>query len=136
MATPRDIPSIEQLRQRPSIRALEETHGRDAVLRALRAGADDVRAQLSGGGELLDPGGAIERELPARLREESQRSLRPVINATGVIIHTNLGRAPLAPAAVQAISEVAAGYTQSRIRPRSSVDAATGTSTPSGSSAG
>jgi L-seryl-tRNA(Ser) seleniumtransferase len=108
----RNIPSIEQLRQRPAMRALEAQYGRAAVVDALRAEADAVRRRArEGAGETDDVAGAIEQALPARLASTSGPSLRRVINATGVIIHTNLGRAPLGAAAARRVAELAAGYT-------------------------
>ena len=53
----------------------------------------------------------IEQDAAARLRRATAPSLRPVINATGVIVHTNLGRAPLSPAALARLAEIGAGYT-------------------------
>jgi L-seryl-tRNA(Ser) seleniumtransferase len=108
----RNIPSIEQLRQRPAMRALEEHYGRAAIVDALRAEADAVRRRARGD----DPGvddvvEAIERAVPIRLAAMSGPSLRRVINATGVVVHTNLGRAPLGAAAARRVAELAAGYT-------------------------
>jgi L-seryl-tRNA(Ser) seleniumtransferase len=106
----RRIPSIEQLRQRPGVRGLEDTHGHGAVVAALRAAADALRQRVAAGeAPPADVGEAIERELPARLAAIGAPTLRPVINATGVIVHTNLGRAPLAAAAVARIA-AASGY--------------------------
>jgi L-seryl-tRNA(Ser) seleniumtransferase len=97
----RDIPSIEQLRQRPAMRAMEEEFGRAAVVEALRAEADALRRRVAAGHPApADVAGALERDVPLRLAALARPSLRPVINATGVILHTNLGRAPLAPAAI------------------------------------
>lgn len=108
----RNIPSIEQLRQRPSMRALEEQYGRVAVVEALRQEAEALRQRSRAG---ADPGAdaaeVIERAVPQRLALTSSGSLRRVINATGVIIHTNLGRAPLARAAADRVASVARGYT-------------------------
>jgi L-seryl-tRNA(Ser) seleniumtransferase len=106
----RSIPSIEQLRQRPGLTALEERYGRRAIVDALRAEADRVRHALADGVPIADTADAIERGTIARLEEQSAYSLRPVINATGVIVHTNLGRAPLSARAAARAAEVAAGY--------------------------
>ena len=112
-ATPlRSIPSIEQLRQRDAMRSLEARYGRLAVVEALRAEAAALRAQVAAGGTAPeDPAAAIERAVPARLADAHASSLRPVINATGVIVHTNLGRAPLARVATERIAALASGYT-------------------------
>src|SRR6188768_470969 len=97
----RQIPSIEQLRQRPALQALESEFGRTAVVDALRAAAADLRTRVAAGETAPeDVGAALEAGVPARLASMAAPSLRAVINATGVILHTNLGRAPLARAAV------------------------------------
>jgi L-seryl-tRNA(Ser) seleniumtransferase len=90
--------------------ALEARYGRRAVVDALRAEADHLRAVVTQGTSLPDPGAAIEEAAARRLARESSASLRPVINATGVIIHTNLGRAPLSDAAAAQVAQLATGY--------------------------
>ena len=110
----RVIPSIEVLLQRPRLRAAIARHGADAVTSAARDAADGLREQIRSGGEPpASAEAAVERlelqtltDLHTRLRP----SLRPVINATGVIVHTNLGRAPLAREAIARMDEIAAGY--------------------------
>jgi L-seryl-tRNA(Ser) seleniumtransferase len=111
MTTARDIPSIEQLRQRASVRALESRYGREAIVQALRSEADAMRVRLAGGTAPPDIGAAIEAAVPARLQADAAPSLMSVINATGVIIHTNLGRAPLCDAAAARVAALATGYT-------------------------
>jgi L-seryl-tRNA(Ser) seleniumtransferase len=114
MAEWRRIPSIDQLRRRSSIRALESRFGGSAVVEALRAGTAAVRESMARGDRSLSDDGAIvariESLAEARLDEQFQPSLQPAINATGVIIHTNLGRAPLAEAAIERVVRVACGY--------------------------
>ena len=110
----RTIPSIELLRRRPSVQALEARFGAEATVAALRAAAAAARSAIANG----DTGPTSEAELvsrleadaAARLGEAFRPSLEPVVNATGVIIHTNLGRAPLAAAAIERVVEVARGY--------------------------
>ncbi|HEY0873485.1 MAG TPA: L-seryl-tRNA(Sec) selenium transferase [Vicinamibacterales bacterium] len=106
----RRIPSIEQIRQRPTVGELEARYGRRAVVDALRAEADRVRDGLARGESHEDVAAAIERGASDRLQDEAAFSLEPVINATGVVIHTNLGRAPLSAEAVARVAEVAGGY--------------------------
>jgi L-seryl-tRNA(Ser) seleniumtransferase len=109
----RAIPSIEQLRQRPAVRALEAKFGGAAALDALRAAAASVRRAIAEGREALEETAVAERieSLAAgRLDRAFDSSLQPAINATGVVLHTNLGRAPLAAAAIERIAAVAAGY--------------------------
>ena len=110
LTTSRNIPSIEQLRHRASVSALESRYGHRAIVDALRAEAERVREALADGLPIDDAAEAIERGALARLQQQSASSLRPVINATGVIIHTNLGRAPLSAAAAARAAQVAAGY--------------------------
>ena len=112
---PRLIPSIEQLRQRPAVRRLEARYGRDATVQAIRAEAAALRERLAASAlELRDAAGAAERieaGLEARLHADLAPSLQPVVNASGVIVHTNLGRAPLGPAAIARLGTLASGYT-------------------------
>jgi L-seryl-tRNA(Ser) seleniumtransferase len=113
MAELRSIPSIEHLRQRPAVRLLEARFGPEATVDALRAGAAALRhAMREGGGSPSTDEAAreIESIAAARLDEAFRLSLQPVINATGVILHTNLGRAPLADAAIARVSEVVRSY--------------------------
>ena len=109
----RVIPSIEQLRQRPVIRALEAQYGAAAAVDALRAGTDVVRKAMAASGQPADAhtvASRIEQAAADHIDRVFRSSLRRVINATGVVLHTNLGRAPLAAAAIDRIREVAAGY--------------------------
>ncbi len=115
MTTPRVLPSIDRLRQRPAVRALEAEYGADAVVEALRRAAAELRHQLNGSHpppiESREAAAvAIEQRTARRLTKDFEPSLVPVINATGVIVHTNLGRAPLAAAAVRRVTQLAAGY--------------------------
>jgi L-seryl-tRNA(Ser) seleniumtransferase len=118
----RIVPSVEQLRQRPRVAALQEQYGHAAVVEALRAGTESLRHVLSAGAAADRASGPdapatadeaavmIEAGLDARLHAMFRSSLRPVINATGVIVHTNLGRAPLCPAALDEVAAVAGRY--------------------------
>ncbi|MGE5814114.1 MAG: L-seryl-tRNA(Sec) selenium transferase [Acidobacteriota bacterium] len=112
----RVIPSIEQLRQRPAVRALEERFGHQAIVDALRAETETLRLSLASGARSVPAdaeaaSAAIEQRVNARVELIIAASLGRVINATGVIIHTNLGRAPLSRAAAERVAELAAGYT-------------------------
>jgi L-seryl-tRNA(Ser) seleniumtransferase len=107
----RAIPSIEQLRQRDAIRALEARHGRRTVVDALRAEAAAIRERLVREPGLSNVPDLLERAVAVRLESVTAPSLVPVLNATGVIVHTNLGRAPLAQAAADRVAALASGYT-------------------------
>ena len=107
----RTIPSIDALRQRDGVRVLEAAHGADATVKALRHGAGELRARIAAGAATDDAAQAIEALAGVALARQARGSLRPVINAAGVVIHTNLGRAPLADAASARITDIARGYT-------------------------
>ena len=99
----RFIPKMDVILQYPAVQAAHERVAPYRVRAVIDAVLDDVRSAS------LAPS-QIEEELAARLEEVQPFSLRPVINATGVIVHTNLGRAPMPPAAVDALV-AAASYT-------------------------
>lgn len=103
------ISSIDALLKRDDVQAWIATHGRTAVVRAVRDAAAAVRADASA----AVPDGADARVLEhagAALAARARSTLQPVINASGVILHTNLGRAPLAETAVDRIQTVGTGY--------------------------
>ena len=100
----RTLPSVDRLLHEPEVLALLETAPRAAVLAAVRESLEAARTRRAG---VPESWGAEIRE---RLEARTRPSLRPVLNATGVVLHTNLGRAPLAPAAVAAVAAIAAGY--------------------------
>jgi len=114
----RFLPSIERMLLSPTAVALAAQIGRDRVRDLLREICDDFRSQIADGRgaspapdvdpELLPT--ILENRLKVRAGQLLKPSLRRVINATGVLIHTNLGRAPLAQPAIDAVSEIAAGY--------------------------
>ena len=84
--------------------------GHPAVMEVVRSTLDLLRAEVLAGGTCPDEG-EVEARLEARLAQSVQSSLRRVINATGVVLHTNLGRSPLCEAALSAMREVGEGYT-------------------------
>jgi L-seryl-tRNA(Ser) seleniumtransferase len=108
------IPSIDALRQRTAVRALEARFGADATVDALRAAASAVRGVIARGGAAFEGEDAIALEIESAAAATLEHAFRPslerVINASGVVIHTNLGRAPLASAAIERVVEVARGY--------------------------
>lgn len=103
----RNIPSIDALLRDPQGVRLCDSYGRERVTAHLREISGSLRARGESGDVL-----ALAEE---SLRVESQPSLRRVINATGVVLHTNLGRAPLAPAALKSILECAEGYSNAEL---------------------
>jgi L-seryl-tRNA(Ser) seleniumtransferase len=103
----RQLPSVDELLARPFVVKLLSSHPRQAVVRALRTAVDRARARLLAG-EAAEVG---ERELARALAADAAPRLRQVINATGVVLHTNLGRAPLAEPAIQRIADLGSRYT-------------------------
>ncbi|HEX8926458.1 MAG TPA: L-seryl-tRNA(Sec) selenium transferase [Terriglobales bacterium] len=110
----RRLPSVDELLRESAIAPLLASHGRASVLEAARNALDELRARIGSGDvdeqELDAAITKLPRVLEQRIAAATEFSLLPVINATGVIIHTNLGRAPLARAAVERIAEVATSY--------------------------
>jgi L-seryl-tRNA(Ser) seleniumtransferase len=108
----REIPSVDELLGRPGLVALAEKVGRGIVTQTARLVLADVREKLKhdpdAAGE-FDPA-AIEGRIAAHVEALLAPSLVRVINATGVILHTNLGRAPLSAAAAAQIAEAATHY--------------------------
>ncbi len=108
------LPSIDELLRNPQLQALVQRFGHAATVEASRSFIEELRVAIAGG--TVDEARiktAIDR-LPKGIEERLQAglsySLRPVINATGVILHTNLGRAPLSQTALQHVTEISQGY--------------------------
>ncbi|MBI5293610.1 MAG: L-seryl-tRNA(Sec) selenium transferase [Chloroflexi bacterium] len=105
--TLRQLPSVEALlRQSDDLIA---AYGRPLVVDALREAVEAARATIRNGGPIPTPA-QLTDAARVRLGHRLAPTLAPVINATGVIIHTNLGRAPLSPEAVAALAEAAQHY--------------------------
>jgi L-seryl-tRNA(Ser) seleniumtransferase len=101
----RALPSVDALLATPGVAELAQAHPRSLVVRALR----DALAEARGNGGAA-PADGWPAAITRRLTGFAASSLTPVVNATGVVLHTNLGRAPLAEAAIDAITRAAAGY--------------------------
>jgi L-seryl-tRNA(Ser) seleniumtransferase len=110
----RELPSVDELVRVPSVASLAASHGTAAVTDAARAVLARVREEVASG--LLDEPAlrlaldGLAAAIEKHLRQALGHSLLPVINATGVILHTNLGRAPLAEAALSHIRETAGRF--------------------------
>jgi L-seryl-tRNA(Ser) seleniumtransferase len=107
----RRLPSIEQLLQTQLAAELIASYGRPLTLQAIRTALDELRRRISKSGEATLP----DREILLTqavdlLHIWAAPTLLPVINASGVILHTNLGRAPLSTAARQSMDAVSRGY--------------------------
>ncbi|MGH7591901.1 MAG: L-seryl-tRNA(Sec) selenium transferase, partial [Gemmatimonadales bacterium] len=99
----RELPSVGKLLEEPRIGALLDAAPRSAVVAAIRDVLTGARKRAGA----PDDWAAAVRE---RLLERAEPSLNPVLNATGVVLHTNLGRAPLAESAQAAVAAIAGGY--------------------------
>jgi L-seryl-tRNA(Ser) seleniumtransferase len=110
----RDLPSVDQLLSRPGLLRLAHTAGQGLVTQAARSVLADVRNALKNASHsdiaAFDSIPALEARVAAEVEAALSPSLKPVINATGVILHTNLGRAPLPPEAAAQIAETATRY--------------------------
>jgi L-seryl-tRNA(Ser) seleniumtransferase len=106
----RRIPAIHRLLDRPSLRDAVASHGRDNVMNECRAAVDELRRKIADGdlqGDEIDTAcAALESEIVHALSSSARPAYRAVINASGVLIHTNLGRAPM----VQDVPDSLASY--------------------------
>ena len=119
----RKIPSLDSLLREDAVRGLIEEFGRDVVVAEGRAALEETRAMIAsakaGGSPAAAAGGvsgadispdSLVTRLRARLEEKFAPSLSPAVNATGIIMHSGLGRAVLSEAAREAIAAVSLGY--------------------------
>lgn len=107
----RGLPSVEKLLQTQLAAELIASHGRPLTLQAIRSAMDEVRRRVSKSSEATLPDREILLTQAASLLQLwTAPTLLPVINASGVILHTNLGRAPLSNAAIQSMEAVSRGY--------------------------
>jgi L-seryl-tRNA(Ser) seleniumtransferase len=102
----RDLPSVNSLLETSGVKWLLEQHPRRVVLDAVRSTVDAARTAV----EAPRTEEQWVETIASAVRDATRPSLRRVINATGVVLHTNLGRAPLADVAIRAIAHVAEGY--------------------------
>ena len=105
----RKLPGVDQMLLYPQIAALESEYPRSFIVNMVRKQLDAARQDIEKG----KPCPAINEialSVQSNIDELSNPGLRPLINATGVLLHTNLGRAPLSKQAITAMSEISAGY--------------------------
>ena len=105
----RSLPSVDQLLQTKEVNHWISSYGRPLTLDAIRSVLDKVRLGYAEASTIPDRDSLLE-QVGLKLQNWTAPTLRDVINATGVILHTNLGRAPLSQAALDAIRSVASGY--------------------------
>ncbi len=108
----RDLPAVHELVADPCLRSEVEQFGHEAVVQAIRCVLQEMRDRLRSGD--VPAGAWSPQELGLKVRRllehECQPNLRRVINATGIVLHTNLGRAPMAASAARAACEAAQRY--------------------------
>tara|TARA_Y100000588_G_scaffold15951_4_gene16939 strand:+ start:499 stop:1896 length:1398 start_codon:yes stop_codon:yes gene_type:complete len=108
----REIPSVDALLASPEFEPILKEFPRQLVVTVTRIVIEEIRNRLLAGDKDIEPDGLdyYARMVLIRLGKETMPSLRGVINATGVVLHTNLGRAPLAEVAADAMAAAARGY--------------------------
>jgi L-seryl-tRNA(Ser) seleniumtransferase len=108
----RHLPSVSQLLEHPRLKRLGESLNQQVVVDGVRSFLGQLRSRVTSSLEAVDiPAPAdLAEKIASWLTSARQSRLRPVINGTGILLHTGLGRAPLAPAAIEAIRQVAGGY--------------------------
>ncbi|NOY30075.1 MAG: L-seryl-tRNA(Sec) selenium transferase [Planctomycetes bacterium] len=109
----RNLPSITTLLEHPTLREAAEQYGQVAVTSAVRSAVDHLRSDLQTGEQAIaqiPPPQQLADQIAKTLLQQDASGIRPVINATGILLHTGLGRAPLAKEAAEAAEQAARGY--------------------------
>jgi L-seryl-tRNA(Ser) seleniumtransferase len=108
----RGLPSVDRVLGKKEVNALIQKEGRKAVTDAVRSLILKRRRAVMGGGgrKEAEPGEIAEEEIRSELQAMKTPSIVRVVNATGVVIHTNLGRSPLPSSCLDYLKEVAGGY--------------------------
>ena len=110
----RKLPSVDELLREEPVQRLIENAGRMSTTTAVRETLAELREKISAGAIPADQVehvvSSLAVEIERRVREAAAYSLQPVVNATGVVLHTNLGRAPLSEEAMKHAAEIATGY--------------------------
>jgi L-seryl-tRNA(Ser) seleniumtransferase len=109
MTSLRDLPSVDQLLQSSQSQEWIAAFGRPLTVEAIRSALNSARAHYNQQGSLPEREALIQA-IEHYLQAWTTPTLQPVVNATGVILQTNLGRAPLSPAALRAIQDISQGY--------------------------
>ena len=110
----RHLPSVSQLMDSPPLKSLVESASHNVVVDGVRSFLDKMREQVSQASAAANISIPTAAELAAKIadwiRTDDAPKLRPVINGTGILLHTGLGRAPLADEAIESIAAIAGGY--------------------------
>jgi len=108
----RNLPSVNELLESPPLKRLVETVNRNVVVTEVRSFLDKLRTDLKTAAEEIaipNPTELADR-IATWISDDQKPPLRPVINATGILLHTGLGRAPMAQTAIDELSAMASGY--------------------------
>ena len=108
----RNLPSVSQLLESPPLKKMVETINHGVVADGVRSFLDELRTQVSSAAEEMpipSPSEMAEK-IADWIRTEEQPYLRSVVNGTGIILHTGLGRAPIAQSALDSVREISSGY--------------------------
>ncbi len=111
----REIPAVDELLKRQEINKLLTEHSRGQVIEAIRKAVESLRQEILSGKKSTVNNDQLVNSVLALIGRSARNNLRPVINATGVVLHTNLGRAVLAESARQAVQKIIAGYSNLEI---------------------
>ncbi|RMF73531.1 MAG: L-seryl-tRNA(Sec) selenium transferase, partial [Planctomycetota bacterium] len=106
----RRLPSVDSLLQHPTIAPLADEFPHAELVRGIRQTLDGRRRALRSGRDVDIDERSLALDIRQLLYARSRPHLRRVINATGIVLHTGLGRAPLPEEAIEAVAEVASGY--------------------------
>jgi len=107
----RNIPSVSELLESPPLKSLVNRVSHNVVVGGVRRFLDDFRGQVQGATGINIPSATeLAERIADWIAKSEQPGLRPVINATGILLHTGLGRAPLSETAIAAIGAIAGGY--------------------------
>ncbi|MBX9680200.1 MAG: L-seryl-tRNA(Sec) selenium transferase [Gemmataceae bacterium] len=106
----RNLPSVNDVVQSPPLASLVSEYGQDVVTHAARDAIAAWRKRLANGESQATNADSLASEAAVSLSHELRPRLRRVINATGIVLHTNLGRAPMAETAAKAAYDAARGY--------------------------
>ena len=107
----RNIPSVNELLESPPLQNMVERANRNVVVNGVRTFLDNLRQEMQTTADLPIPHPAeLAERIVHWIQEDETPSLRPVVNATGILLHTGLGRAPLATEALQAVHDVSRDY--------------------------
>lgn len=108
----RNLPSVNQLLESPQLKQMVQTVNHSVVADGVRNFLDELREQVSteSGDVSIPTPSEIADKIANWLKTEEKPYLRPVINGTGIILHTGLGRAPLAKSAIESVKQISQGY--------------------------